>query len=279
MTISASAEIAVARDGAEIYFESYGHGPALLAIGGVPGGASEYRKPGPLLGQHFRFLAYDRRGTLRSTGRPDHDMDMEQQCDDIIAVLDTVNEESVIVFSACAGGSIAFELAMRHPSRVSAVIAHEPPFFELLPDPEEVMQFCRQLCTPDSVADPTAAVIKWMDRMGDPDRPPLPYDLVRQRAEVDGSYILEHEFMPMITYSPDIERLRNSEIPIVMTIGEGSREHNLEYARTVPILVDLLGCQMKTFPGYHSPFRNRPEEFAESLTETIGIVVGGKQSR
>lgn len=122
--------------GADLYFERRGSGPALLLIVGGGGDCGYYDGLAEVLAAEFTVLSYDRRGNSRSRlhGSP-APVAMAQQSADALAVLDAAGISSALVFGNSGGASIALDLAARHPDRVEAAVAHEPPVPAVLPDP------------------------------------------------------------------------------------------------------------------------------------------------
>jgi pimeloyl-ACP methyl ester carboxylesterase len=87
-----------------------------------PGGVAD------ALADEFTATAYDRRGNSRSP-RPTGwtQTSLAEQADDAAALLATLGQRPAVVVGTGAGGSIALELALRHPQGVRAAIVHEPP--------------------------------------------------------------------------------------------------------------------------------------------------------
>ncbi|SDL99603.1 Pimeloyl-ACP methyl ester carboxylesterase [Arthrobacter sp. ov407] len=111
-----------------MYYEVHGHPradePPLLLI---PGGGStiETNYAGlipALLAESLQVIAVDEEGHGRTaaTGRP---LTAENSADDVKAVLDELNVDSVDVLGFSAGGHTALALAMRYPASVRCLIA------------------------------------------------------------------------------------------------------------------------------------------------------------
>ena len=105
----------IAVDGAELHYESVGRGPAVLAIGGAGPGVLEFRRLARRLARDFRFISYDRRGTLQSTGRTDRALDFGQESRDIVTLLDALGVRQTVVFATCGGASAGFDFIARYP--------------------------------------------------------------------------------------------------------------------------------------------------------------------
>jgi pimeloyl-ACP methyl ester carboxylesterase len=112
-------------NGIAMYYETYGSGPPLLLIHGNGGSISSMRCQIPHFSRFYRVIAADGRshgktedGTARLT--------YEQMADDLAELLTQMKVDSVDIIGHSDGGIIALLLAIRHPSRVKALVASGP---------------------------------------------------------------------------------------------------------------------------------------------------------
>ena len=105
----------------ELYYELVGSGPRLLFINGTN---ADLRRRQPYVDQlnaHFTVLRFDQRG-LGQTGKPDRHYSMADYADDAAALMDLVGWDRAAVLGVSFGGSVAQELARRHPDRITRLV-------------------------------------------------------------------------------------------------------------------------------------------------------------
>ena len=105
-----------------IHYELYGDGAPLLLISGL-GSSSALWRPELVqaLARSFRVVTFDPRGTGRSD-KPEGPVTIPQLADDVACLLDALDCAPAHVFGVSFGGSVAQELALRHPASVAGLI-------------------------------------------------------------------------------------------------------------------------------------------------------------
>jgi len=106
----------------QLYYAIYGRGrPVVLLHPGL--GHSDYwaNQIGPL-SQAYQVIVIDLRGHGRSTGS-DRPLSYELMADDVMQVLRKLHIEKPAIVGWGDGAVVGLELAMRHPGRVSELIA------------------------------------------------------------------------------------------------------------------------------------------------------------
>jgi pimeloyl-ACP methyl ester carboxylesterase len=121
--------------GARLYYEVRGTGPVLLLIAGGPADASVFASLADVLARHYKVVTYDPRGNSRSSlDGPPTDWEADVHGDDAARLIDPMGGGPAYVFGNSGGAIVGLNLAARHPERVRALVAHEAPVVELLPD-------------------------------------------------------------------------------------------------------------------------------------------------
>ena len=80
----------------------------------------------PGLAESFRVVVYDRRGHSRSQ-RPDTPGSVDEDGDDLAALLEALELAPAHVVTNSYGGNIALRLATRRPEVFRSLSCHEPP--------------------------------------------------------------------------------------------------------------------------------------------------------
>ncbi|MGB2694609.1 MAG: alpha/beta hydrolase [Dehalococcoidia bacterium] len=111
----------VETNGIQLYYEEHGEGEPLLLIMGWGGNAATWAPQLPGLSEHFRVIAFDNRGSGRSSA-PDEPYSTVQMAEDTVGLLDALDVPRAHVFGISMGGMIAQELALAHPERVNALV-------------------------------------------------------------------------------------------------------------------------------------------------------------
>ena len=121
-------------DGASIGWRLTGDGPrAVLLFPGTLSTARQLDRLAAALGEpgDLTVHAIDRRGTgvgRLGPGATVAGLDVGVHVADVIAYLDARGLDRVAIVGISFGGVLAIELAARHPDRVAAVVAYEPPY-------------------------------------------------------------------------------------------------------------------------------------------------------
>jgi pimeloyl-ACP methyl ester carboxylesterase len=120
-----------------LHTQTRGRGPPVLLIAG--GDAAELAGVADALADAFCVTTYDRRGNSRSP-RPTGwtQTSLAEQADDAAALLGALGQRPAMVVGTSAGGSIALELALRHPQAVQTAVVHEPPILAGTTNPQAV---------------------------------------------------------------------------------------------------------------------------------------------
>jgi pimeloyl-ACP methyl ester carboxylesterase len=251
--------------GATLRYDIQGEGPLLMLI---PGGAADSTVFAPfvphLVGD-FTVVTFDPRGLSRSTiTDPAGDIPIETQAADVHRLIEAVSDDPVAVFGSSGGAITALELATRHPNQVRALVVHEPPLVELLPDRDELkaaMDTLPGICRADG---PEAATREFLRISGQFNR--LDDDYVfppRMRPAME--FFLEHMISPIIRYRPDPSAL--PELVIGVGTGTGELGH-----RGALALAELLGTATTQFPGGHAGFATHATTAAEALRGALSAV-------
>jgi len=129
-------------NGVRLYYELHGSGEPLVLVHGSWGDARSWRFVVPGLAESFRVVVYDRRGHSRSE-RPDTPGSVDEDGDDLAALLEALDLPPAHVVTNSYGGNIALRLATRRPEVFRSLSCHEPPLWGLLeddPEPREILQ-------------------------------------------------------------------------------------------------------------------------------------------
>jgi pimeloyl-ACP methyl ester carboxylesterase len=261
--------------GARLRYEVRGQGPLLLVIGS-PMAAADFAPFAHALANDHTVVTYDPRGLAGSTiDDPDQDAAPDLRADDVAAIIDAFDAESADVFGSSGGAVTGLALVARHPGRVRALVAHEPPITELLPDAE-----AQRAATEDMIATfhdqgPEAAWFKFMANAGfdmtaapaGPAPGPEPTPTEQAKRLADMTRFFDHEMRNTIAFRPDIAALKDSTTRVVIGIGVDSRQ--LLTHRTSVALCELLGSAPVEFPGDHTGFIGAPGAFADRLREVL----------
>lgn len=107
-------------DTTAIYYETYGAGTPILFVHPPAMGHVTFKRQRPLA-ERFQIITLDLRGNGRS-GNKAMKITMSVIVADILAVIDEIGVEKVVICGYSNGGSIAQEFALSYPNRVAGVI-------------------------------------------------------------------------------------------------------------------------------------------------------------
>jgi esterase len=114
-------------NGVRLHYEERGDGAPILCIHGAGGTALAWAHAAEKLAGIGRVIVYDRRGCARSSRpEPYERTSVAEQADDAVALLDALGATPALVIGRSYGGTIAIDLALRHPDSVRAVVGLEP---------------------------------------------------------------------------------------------------------------------------------------------------------
>jgi pimeloyl-ACP methyl ester carboxylesterase len=258
----------VTSDGLDIYYEYGGEGPVLLLIPGGGGDGGAYAQARQHLAGDYTVVSYDWRGNSRSRGGGgdlEAPVTVAQHSRDAVAVIKAMGVDSALVYGCSAGAIIALDLLAHHPGAVVAAIAHEPPTVRMLPDADHWLRYFDELHDLAQQDLQAAALRFFSDLVGiDPaKRPPE----LQARLNQNPRRTFTREMRVFVRHLPDIARIRTSDALAIMAAGSGSAGHY--YARTAPILADMLACPYVEFPGYHDAWIAIPEAFAAKVRQVF----------
>jgi pimeloyl-ACP methyl ester carboxylesterase len=174
--------------GASLYFERRGSGPMLLSIAGGNGDAVAFEPLARALSEHYQVVSYDRRGFSRSTlhdplALGDGAQRLEADCEDARRLIEHVGGGYAQVLGSSSGAIVALHLLLRHPERVSRLVAHEPPLIDLLPDAAEHVRLFAAVYARYRELGVEAAMQRFLPAIGLPGRARSPGELpAEQRA-------------------------------------------------------------------------------------------------
>jgi pimeloyl-ACP methyl ester carboxylesterase len=268
--------------GASLYYEVKGSGPVLLLISGGPTDADVYAGVARFLANRYTVVTYDPRGNSRSAvDGPPEGCPVDIHGDDAASLLEAVGHGPSYVFGNSGGGLVGLNLAARYPGKVRALVAHEPPATELLPDAVELRARSQDLHDTYRNEGVGAAMQKFLAFAGLKGGPPpgangeSPSPEARESMARMGRNVelfLAHGLRQMSGFVPDIATLRMGTPRIVVGGGEASGDQ-LAY-RAAAALADRLGTKVVQFPGDHGGFTTHPEAFAMRLHDVLATSHG-----
>lgn len=262
--------------GATIYYEVRGTGPLLLLIPGGGGDAAVFDAIADPLAEHFTVATIDPRGYSHSTldsGHPE-DQRVEVQSDDAHRLLTHLSPDPAYVFGGSNGATVSLDLLARHPNQIRRLIAHEPACFAILPDAPTHKAFVDDVYHLFRTEGIAAAGARFIEGIGgtmkplpDPSTLPPRASAMITRLMANSPIMMEHELRQFTSHTPDIEALRPSTDRLVLAAGAETRGHLPYYPAAE--LASQLGLPLTEFPGGHSGFTDRPEEFTRLLIDTL----------
>ncbi len=112
-------------NGISMYYETYGSGPSLLLIHGNGGSIDAMRCQIEYFSSNHRVIAPDSRSHGKTDNGPGS-LTYEQMADDMASLLAELKVDKVDVIGQSDGAILGLLLAMRHPSKVRALVASSP---------------------------------------------------------------------------------------------------------------------------------------------------------
>lgn len=250
---------------ARLYAEVAGAGPVLMFITGASGDAGEWSEIAHVLADDFTVLTYDRRGMSRSP-RPEGwtATSIAEQAGDAAGLLRTLELAPALVVGHSGGGSIACELAARHPELVAHAVIFEPPLFSAVPGGDQIAAQVRSTVEPIlRERGPRQAMRAFLGAMvTDPVAEQVLGSMTqheRDRVLDNGTVFLSMELPVFTSYLPDVGRLADSGVAMTVVIGADSRGSWVEAA--AQWLISRTGAARAYLPGGHVEFHAHPDEF------------------
>ena len=277
----------VSTEGDELYYKVRGKGKAIIFIAPAGGDGDGYYPVAKALSDKYKVITYDRRANTRSTMNFPGHFDIRQQSRDALSVLHTAGEESAIVVGNSSGAVIALDMATAYPEVVHAAIVHEAAIPCVLPDIEakKWAKFFKDCNDIGKQKGASRGAMKFYFGIELP-AVRLMIDTLkvykyRKQDEITcnvkyipskagSEFLLFQELLPVTSYQPDFDALKNSGVKIFIGCGKYGLTRNTWYAGAAKIMADRLECELVTFPGHHGEYMGKNYlPWANVVRETI----------
>jgi pimeloyl-ACP methyl ester carboxylesterase len=114
-------------NGITLHHEEHGAGAPILLVHGCGSSALGFAGAVAQLAELGRVIAYDRRGCHRSERpQPYERTSVAEHAEDAAGLLEALAATPAVVIGRSYGGTVAADLALRHPDRVRALVLLEP---------------------------------------------------------------------------------------------------------------------------------------------------------
>ena len=250
-------------NGADLYYELRGDGEAVLFIAGATGDAGHFANVADVLAEEFTVATYDRRGNSRSAGPAGWTAtSTDEQSDDAAALIEALGIEPAFVVGASGGGIIALNLVIRHADKIRGAVLHEPPLISVLERPEETMAILEPIVEGGMArGGPRGAVEAFLGFAAGESLTALDAD-TRERMLGNGETLFGLEFGKFESYRPDDDTLASVSVPVHVVAG---RDTAPPFKEPAGWLAARLGTSVRESPDAHTPYFDRPAEFAETI--------------
>ncbi|MCK1267588.1 MULTISPECIES: alpha/beta hydrolase [unclassified Bradyrhizobium] len=261
----------VLTEGDELHYEVRGDGPPLLMISGGGGDAGFYEVVATVLSGQYQVITYDRRGNSRSTRNNPQNFEISQQSRDAVAVLRANGHASALMFGNSGGAVILLDLAKTHPQSIILGVVHEAPVVRVLPDAAKWSRFFANCYATAHRFGSHAAMarVALSTRLPWKSLKAVPSDLAKRMAGNHDFFVM-HEMIPFSGYKPDVRKIQENEVRLIIAAGAFTLRKNLYYGRASPILAEQLGRPMSVLPGNHISYLDQPLAWATALRELLG---------
>jgi pimeloyl-ACP methyl ester carboxylesterase len=230
LSVTASAEYA-SINGLRMYYEIHGDAggvPLVLLHGGGSTIETTFGRVLPIFAKTRKVIAFEQQGHGRTSDIADRPFTFEQSADDAAALLHHLGIEKADFFGYSNGGSIAMQIAVRHPKVVRKLVVESAMyrFDGLLPGLREGLKNAKPEDMPAELREAYLAVA------------PHPENLASFSAKC------AQRMLDFKDWSPDT--LRGIDAPVLIMIGDTDvvrPEHAVEMYRLFP------QAQLAILPG------------------------------
>ena len=245
-------------NGTEIYYESTGHGPAILFAHGAGGNAAIWFNQIAHFKSKYQCITFDHRSFARSPA-PDSSLTIPNFRDDILAIMDHLEVNEAHLVGQSMGGFSTLRCALDNPDRVSSLTLS---------------------CTPGGIplSNPSKALQELGSRGADGIKATMSKSTFENPALVQlyssiQAFNTEFSFSRLSNLSSqedqvDKSRLKNMKVPTLIISGE---EDPLflpkQLSELVPYFYDAK-IEMVADAG-HSPYFEQPDTFNKLLEQHI----------
>jgi pimeloyl-ACP methyl ester carboxylesterase len=108
-------------NGVELAYQLRGSGPSLVMIHGAQGDQTMFDDLAGRFAEHYQVLTFDQRGSGLSE-KPHTAYTIAILADDTAALMDHLRVSPAHVIGVSMGGTVAQELALRHPAKIRSLI-------------------------------------------------------------------------------------------------------------------------------------------------------------
>jgi len=248
----------VESEGASIYYEVGGAGPALVFAHGAGGNRLSWWQQTPHFERRFRVLRFDHRGFGRSRCEPDafHPKFFAR---DLLAVLDAEGVGRAALVCQSMGGWTGLRAALEHPDRVECLVLCDTPGGLFT---ERILEAAGRVgrgAAANGIRGNAALA------PGFPEKDPARAHLYDQIAALNTGFDprwLARMLDESVRIAP--ERLAGYETPTLVVAGAEDALFPLDVLRHVADLVP--GARLEVFPGAgHSVYFEQPEAFNRAV--------------
>jgi pimeloyl-ACP methyl ester carboxylesterase len=249
-------------DGAKIYYEVNGEGPAVLFVHGSGGHHAAWWQQVPYFTERgYSVVTLDLRGFGRSTSEQD-EYDSLEFPGDILAVLDAAGIARAVLAGQSIGASAALKVAVAHPDRAAGVIlAHSLGGL----DNAELAELVK---ADRAEAEKLPVLDRLMSKSFQEASPELTF-LFRQMGTFNRAKM--QDLRNLTVGGPTIETLAGLGVPVCFLAGENDaviRPATIRHAHEL-----VPGSALELVPnGPHSMYWERPDLFNAAVERFLKTV-------
>jgi pimeloyl-ACP methyl ester carboxylesterase len=249
-------------DGAKIYYEVHGEGPAVLFVHGSGGHHAAWWQQIPYFTKHgYSVVTLDLRGFGRSTSELDEYDSLEFPAD-ILAVLDAAGIGKAVLGGQSIGAAAALKVAVAHPERAAGVIlAHSLGGL----DNSELAELVK---ADRAEAEKLPVLDRLMSKSFQESSPELTF-LFRQMGTFNRAKM--QDLKNLTVGGPTVETLANLGVPVCFLAGENDAVIRPATIRKAQELIP--GSVLELVPnGPHSMYWERPDLFNAAVERFLKTV-------